>query len=268
MSRYRGRHRKPSVSHTGRNLAVVATSGAFALPAGVLTAEPAAAGPPGGWGPIISCESGGNARIQNSSSTASGLFQFLDSTWQGLGFSGRAKDASVAQQYAAAEKLYAQSGTSPWNASKSCWAGKSGAAPRITGGSDGDSGTAPEATSKPRSKTQKRATTAGGPVGVRGVDGSGAYVCGPSHYQYEACDPGDDGQVMQYPLYEGKHRAAAPVVKMASARKSWPNAPADIHLRDQRGHGQMLCDPAHRGYDACDPPQYGRTVPYPLFDQH
>lgn len=120
--RYQGRHRAPST--TGRTAAKVAAAGAVAaLP---MVAAPAAhAGPPGGWGAIIECESGGDPRAQNPSSSASGLFQFIDSTWRGLGGSGSAKDASVDEQYRMAEKLYAQSGTSPWNASKSCWAGKS-----------------------------------------------------------------------------------------------------------------------------------------------
>lgn len=95
-----------------------------------LTATPANASPD--WGPIITCESGGNPTAQNAHSSASGLFQFLDSTWRGLGGSGRAKDASVSQQYAMANKQYAISGFTAWNASKGCWAGKVGnAAPYV-----------------------------------------------------------------------------------------------------------------------------------------
>jgi hypothetical protein len=87
-----------------------------------LAAEPAAAID---WNPIIQCESGGNPHAQNASSTASGLFQFLDTTWRGLGGStAHAKDASVAEQYAIANKAYAQSGTAPWAASRACWGGK------------------------------------------------------------------------------------------------------------------------------------------------
>jgi hypothetical protein len=77
------------------------------------------------WSPIIQCESGGNPRAQNASSSASGLFQFLDTTWRGLGGStAHAKDASGAEQYAIANKAYAQSGLAPWAASRPCWGGK------------------------------------------------------------------------------------------------------------------------------------------------
>jgi LysM repeat protein len=118
---YRGRHRKQSkVAKTAAALTVTATIPGLSLVAPG-TAE---AAPPGGWGPIIACESGGNAKAQNPSSSASGLFQMLDSTWHGLGGKGRAKDASEAEQYSRAEKLYSQSGLSPWAASKSCWKGK------------------------------------------------------------------------------------------------------------------------------------------------
>jgi hypothetical protein len=77
------------------------------------------------WNAIIQCESGGNPHAQNAGSSASGLFQFLDSTWRGLGGStAHAKDASVAEQYAIANKAYAQSGLTPWAASQPCWGGK------------------------------------------------------------------------------------------------------------------------------------------------
>lgn len=79
------------------------------------------------WGPLISCESGGNARAQNPSSTASGLFQFLDTSWAAYGgtkYAARAKDATPAQQYEIANHAYAVSGLTPWTASKGCWGGK------------------------------------------------------------------------------------------------------------------------------------------------
>ncbi|QOI67418.1 hydrolase [Streptomyces phage Beuffert] len=63
---------------------------------------------PGG---IAACirkyESGGNYRAQNPSSTASGAYQFLDSTWQAVtGLPGRAMNYSPAQQDAAFWKLW------------------------------------------------------------------------------------------------------------------------------------------------------------------
>jgi Transglycosylase-like domain/LysM domain len=67
---------------------------------------------------VISRESGGNPRAVNPSSGAGGLFQFLPSTWAGLGYAaaypGGAQTAPVSVQMAAFAKLYAEAGTSPW----------------------------------------------------------------------------------------------------------------------------------------------------------
>jgi hypothetical protein len=67
---------------------------------------------------VISRESGGNPRAVNPSSGAGGLFQFLPSTWAGLGYAsaypGGAQTAPVGVQEAAFAKLYAEAGTSPW----------------------------------------------------------------------------------------------------------------------------------------------------------
>lgn len=59
-------------------------------------------------------------------STASGKFGFLDGTWRSWrGAEGaqyaRAMHAPEAIQDAAAIRLYNASGTTPWNASRSCW---------------------------------------------------------------------------------------------------------------------------------------------------
>lgn len=120
-----GKHSAPSRS---KNLAVAAAA-ALALTVGGAGATAAIAGPPEGWGPIIKCESGGNPTIQNKTSTASGLFQFINGTWAAYGgteFAPTAKQATVEQQYIVAERAYAAEGTRPWNASKSCWAGMTG----------------------------------------------------------------------------------------------------------------------------------------------
>jgi resuscitation-promoting factor RpfC len=67
---------------------------------------------------VISHESGGNPAAVNPSSGAGGLFQFLPSTWAGLGYAGAypggAQTAPVSVQEAAFAKLYAEAGTSPW----------------------------------------------------------------------------------------------------------------------------------------------------------
>lgn len=72
---------------------------------------------------VIPCESGGNAHAVNSIG-AGGLFQFLPSTWHGLGGKGLPQNASTSDQWAKAIKLYNQQGTSPWYASKGCWGKK------------------------------------------------------------------------------------------------------------------------------------------------
>jgi resuscitation-promoting factor RpfC len=70
---------------------------------------------------VISRESGGNPAAVNPSSGAGGLFQFLPSTWAGLGlgYPGGAQTAPVSVQEEGFAKLYAEAGTAPW-ASDGC----------------------------------------------------------------------------------------------------------------------------------------------------
>lgn len=72
-------------------------------------------------GRIKQCESGGSYTAQNAHSTASGAYQVLDSTWNRYGGYARAKDAPPEVQEQFAQQLYNRSGTTPWNASRSCW---------------------------------------------------------------------------------------------------------------------------------------------------
>lgn len=69
---------------------------------------------------VIARESGGNASAVNPASGAGGLYQFLPSTWQALGFSGLPEYASVATQNAAFAEAYALWGASPWAAYDGC----------------------------------------------------------------------------------------------------------------------------------------------------
>lgn len=112
-----------------------------AVPGLAAAAKAAAAAAPArpNWGPIIACESSGNPRADNPdpNSTASGLYQFLDSTWRELGgrkYAPRAMHATVAQQTEIANKQYAISGYKAWNASRFCWRNKIDApsSPRVT----------------------------------------------------------------------------------------------------------------------------------------
>ena len=96
---------------------------------------------------ISSCESGNgrygvfNYSAKNSRSTASGRYQFLNSTWRYVSRSyastwkahgweslrqeatavGSMRSARPAVQDAAAIVLLEREGTRPWNASRSCW---------------------------------------------------------------------------------------------------------------------------------------------------
>lgn len=119
----RGKHR--AQTHHLRNAAT--TTATLGVAAGVVLASTSTAHADPNWTPLISCESGGNPTAQNPSSTASGLFQFLDTSWIAYGggkYASRAKYATPAQQYEIANRAYAQSGLTPWTASQSCWGGK------------------------------------------------------------------------------------------------------------------------------------------------
>jgi len=68
------------------------------------------------------CESRDNYKAQNPTSSASGGYGFLDSTWRSItGLPGSAKDYPPALQDKAFRDLYAQLGTRPWSASRGCW---------------------------------------------------------------------------------------------------------------------------------------------------
>lgn len=70
---------------------------------------------------IIAHESGGNPRAQNPTSSASGLYQFIDGTWRALGGStAHAKDASVAEQNAIADRYVSQR-YGGWEGAKAFW---------------------------------------------------------------------------------------------------------------------------------------------------
>ena len=63
---------------------------------------------------IAICESGGDLRAYNRSSGASGKYQFLPSTWRGIGGAGDPRDASEAVQDAMALRLLRLYGPTQW----------------------------------------------------------------------------------------------------------------------------------------------------------
>lgn len=70
---------------------------------------------------IRECESGGDYSAQNSSSTASGAYQYLDSTWGGHMGYARAMFAPPRIQDKRAIRDFKMVGGTPWAASKHCW---------------------------------------------------------------------------------------------------------------------------------------------------
>lgn len=76
---------------------------------------------------IAECESGGNPKAKNPRSSASGKFQFIDSTWkhygQKLWGDNWVKKDKFNEAHNTELALYAYklNGTADWEASKPCW---------------------------------------------------------------------------------------------------------------------------------------------------
>lgn len=73
---------------------------------------------------VVGCESGWNPSASNPSSSAGGLFQFLDSTWRsmapGWGMGGRSR-YEVWPAAVVGSGAIAQGGIGHWEASRGCW---------------------------------------------------------------------------------------------------------------------------------------------------
>jgi hypothetical protein len=138
MSQYRGRHRRPSRS---KPTIAATVSTAFVLGA-FAGAAPAEAATDSDFARLRQCESGGNYQI-NTGNGYYGAYQFDLSTWRSVGFSGYPHQASPATQDAAARRLQALRGWSPWPACS-----------RMLGLSGGGGGsTAPAPAPAPRQRT-------------------------------------------------------------------------------------------------------------------
>lgn len=68
------------------------------------------------------CESSNNYQATNATTTASGAYQFLDTTWaeHHTGYA-RAKDAPGPVQDRVAREHHAKYGDAPWAESRPCW---------------------------------------------------------------------------------------------------------------------------------------------------
>ena len=131
---YKGRHRKPT--HKARNAATILGATAIAYSGSSMLPQVAVAGPPGGWEPIIECESG-DRNIENQSdvnSTASGYLQFVNGTWRHFGgtqFAPRAIQATKSEQLVVAERAFEANGLRDWTASQHCWGSKVAGSTRV-----------------------------------------------------------------------------------------------------------------------------------------
>ncbi len=116
MSRYRGKHRRPS--SVGPKIARLTLASAVAGAPFALTA-PAQAASDATWDKLAECESGGDWDANTGNGYYGGL-QFSESTWDAYGgeeYADNAHQASREQQIAVAERVQDGQG---WNAWPSC----------------------------------------------------------------------------------------------------------------------------------------------------
>ncbi|WIX75087.1 transglycosylase family protein [Amycolatopsis carbonis] len=121
-----GRHSKPSHTKTvlKRTGATAALAGATLGGISLVGAGPANAFP--GQAGLVKCESSGNPTAVNNTAAGqragrpAGLFQIVTKTWLANGggqFAPTADKASPAQQQVVADRIYAKSGSAPWECS-------------------------------------------------------------------------------------------------------------------------------------------------------
>lgn len=66
------------------------------------------------WAALARCESGGDPAVVSSNGKYHGLYQFLVSTWQGVGGQGLPSQATAQEQTYRAQLLYLRSGAGQW----------------------------------------------------------------------------------------------------------------------------------------------------------
>ncbi len=98
-----------SSASTGTSSATSASTGTSSASTGTYSAS-SGGGASSSFQQCVAWRESGN----NPTASSAGLYGILPSTWASLGLSGTAGSASVAQQNAAFQRLYAQYGTSPW----------------------------------------------------------------------------------------------------------------------------------------------------------
>ena len=105
------RHARPS--RTAPMVAVGGLALAFVATDAAALATSASAASDADFARLRTCESSGNYRA-NTGNGFYGAYQFDLGTWHGLGYAGRPSDAAPATQDAAAARLQASRGWSPW----------------------------------------------------------------------------------------------------------------------------------------------------------
>jgi len=70
---------------------------------------------------IAFCESSYNPEAQNSTSSAAGVFQIIDSTWHWITDEPWAERYDMETNVRVAARLQSVMGFSPWAESRSCW---------------------------------------------------------------------------------------------------------------------------------------------------
>jgi soluble lytic murein transglycosylase-like protein len=71
---------------------------------------------------VAKCESGFDPRAKNPRSTASGVFQFIDTTWAGTPEAKAGRSVFDAAANVEAGARLARGGWGPWASSRGCWA--------------------------------------------------------------------------------------------------------------------------------------------------